>query len=59
MAVNGWLSVPSLFSAEVMVRQGFDSLVIDRQHGAVDYQTAVTMLQAISTTPVVPLARVP
>ena len=59
MAVNGCLSVSSLFSAEVMVHQGFDSLVIDRQHGAVDYQTAVTMLQAISTTPVVPLARVP
>ena len=56
---NGWLSIPSSFSAEVMAHQGFDSLVIDLQHGVVDYQTAVTMLQAISTTPVVPLARVP
>jgi 4-hydroxy-2-oxoheptanedioate aldolase len=57
--VNGWLSLPSSFSAEVMAHQGFDSLVIDMQHGVVDYQTAVTMLQAISTTAVVPLARVP
>jgi 4-hydroxy-2-oxoheptanedioate aldolase len=57
--VNGWLSIPSSFSAEVMVHQGFDSLVIDMQHGVIDYQTAVTMLQAISTTNVIPLARVP
>ena len=58
-AVNGWLSIPSAFSAEVMAHQGFDSLTVDMQHGVVDYQVAVTMLQAISTTGVVPLARVP
>jgi 4-hydroxy-2-oxoheptanedioate aldolase len=57
--VNGWLSIPSAFSAEVMSHQGFDSLTIDMQHGVVDYQVAVTMLQGISTTGVVPLARVP
>ena len=57
--VNGWLSIPSAFSAEVMAHQGFDSLTVDMQHGVVDYQVAVTMLQAISTTPVIPLARVP
>ena len=57
--VNGWLAIPSAFSAEVMAHQGFDSLTIDMQHGVVDYQVAVTMLQAVSTTGVVPLARVP
>ena len=57
--VNGWLSIPSAFSAEVMAHQGFDSLTVDMQHGVVDYQVAVTMLQAISTTTVMPLARVP
>ena len=57
--VNGWLSIPSGFSAEVMSHQGFDSLTVDMQHGVVDYQVAVTMLQAISTTPAIPLARVP
>jgi 4-hydroxy-2-oxoheptanedioate aldolase len=59
VVVNGWLSIPSSFSAEVMAHQGFDSLVVDMQHGVIDYQTAVTMLQAISTTSVMPLARVP
>ena len=57
--INGWLAIPSAFSAEVMAHQGFDSLTVDMQHGVVDYQTAVTMLQAISTTPTIPLARVP
>ena len=57
--VNGWCSIPSSFSAEIMAHQGFDSICIDMQHGAVDYQIAVTMLQAISTTPVIPLTRVP
>jgi 4-hydroxy-2-oxoheptanedioate aldolase len=57
--VNGWLAIPSAFSAEVMAHQGFDSLTVDMQHGVVDYQVAVTMLQSISTTPVIPLARVP
>ncbi len=58
-AVVGWLSIPSAFSAEVMAHQGFDCLVIDTQHGVIDYQAAVGMLAAISTTPVVPFARVP
>jgi len=57
--VNGWLSIPSAFSAEVMSHQGFDSLTIDMQHGVVDYQVAVTMLQGIAAKDVVPLARVP
>src|SRR5580692_6372237 len=58
-AVNGWLSLPATFSAEVMAHLGWDSLTIDLQHGLIDYQSAVGMLQAISTTPTVPLVRVP
>ena len=34
--VNGWLQIPSSFSAEVMSHQGWDSLTIDMQHGAID-----------------------
>jgi len=58
-AVNGWLAIPSAFSAETMAHQGWDSLTIDLQHGVVDYQAAVNMLTAISTTDTVPVARVP
>jgi 4-hydroxy-2-oxoheptanedioate aldolase len=58
-AVNGWLAIPNSFSAETMAHQGWDSLTIDLQHGVVDYPAMVTMLQAISTTPTVPIVRVP
>ncbi len=56
--INGWLQIPHSFSAEVMAKQGYDSLTIDMQHGVVDYPNALQMLQAISTTDVVPMARV-
>jgi 4-hydroxy-2-oxoheptanedioate aldolase len=58
-AVNGWLAIPNSFSAETMAHQGWDSLTIDLQHGVVDYPAMLTMLQAISTTPTVPVVRVP
>jgi 4-hydroxy-2-oxoheptanedioate aldolase len=57
--VNGWLAIANGFSAEVMAHQGWDSLTIDLQHGVIDYQAMVTMLQAISTTNTVPVVRVP
>ncbi len=56
--INGWLQIPSSFSAEVMSHQGWDSCTIDMQHGVIDYSNALTMLQAISTTVTTPLARV-
>ena len=56
--INGWLQIPSAFSAEVMAHQGWDSCTIDMQHGVVDYPNALNMLQSISTTDTVPLARV-
>ena len=58
-AVNGWLAIPNSFATEVMAHQGWDTLTIDLQHGVVDYPAMVTMLQAISTTPTVPVVRVP
>ena len=58
-AINGWLAIPSSFSAEVMAHQGWDTLTIDLQHGVIDYAALVPMLQAISTTRTVPIVRVP
>ena len=58
-AVNGWLAIGNSFSAETMAHQGWDTLTIDMQHGVIDYAAMVTMLQAISTTPTVPIVRVP
>jgi len=59
VAVNGWLAIPTSFSAEVMSHQGWDSLTLDMQHGVIDYQAAVNMLTAISTGETAPVVRVP
>jgi 4-hydroxy-2-oxoheptanedioate aldolase len=57
--VNGWLTIPGAWTAELMAKAGFDAVTIDMQHGLADYETALTMLVAISTTDTVPLVRVP
>ena len=57
-AINGWLQIPNSFTAELMANQNWDSLTLDMQHGVIDYSHAISMLQAISTTEVVPMARV-
>lgn len=57
--LNGWCAIANSYATEVYAHQGWDSVTIDMQHGPVDFQAAVTMLQAISTTSAVPMARVP
>ena len=57
--INGWLSIASPFSAEIMAAQGFDSITIDVQHGAVDYTDLLPMYQAMKASPVTLMARVP
>lgn len=57
--INGWCAFGNSYAAEVQAHTGWDSLTIDMQHGPVDYLQAVPMMQAMSTTDTVPLARVP
>ena len=57
--LNGWLHLPDSMAAETMAHCGWDSLTLDMQHGVIDYSAALGILQAISTTAVVPMARVP
>lgn len=58
-AVNGWCSIPSAVTAEMVARAGFDTVSIDLQHGLIDYQTALAMLQAVDGLGPPTLARVP
>ena len=57
--INGWLSIGSTFSVEIMAAQGYDSVTVDIQHGALDYRDMLHMFQAVRASGVVPLARVP
>ncbi len=54
-----WLSIPSTVSAELSARQPFDYVCIDTQHGAIDYLTSVSMIQAIELGGGAPIVRVP
>ena len=47
-AINAWCSIPSAVTAEMTSMNDFDSITIDMQHGLVDYQVALNMLQVIS-----------
>lgn len=57
--LNGWLAIGNAFTAEIMAAQGYDSITVDVQHGALDYAALLPMLQAMKGSGVVPMARVP
>ena len=58
-AINGWCSIGNPFTAEIMAAQGFDSITIDMQHGALDYSNVLPMFQAMRASGTVIMARVP
>lgn len=58
-ALNGWLSSPSPFHAEIMGMQNFESITIDLQHGLVEYRDAVLMMQAMSNANATMMCRIP
>jgi 4-hydroxy-2-oxoheptanedioate aldolase len=59
VVLNGWLAIPSGFSAEAMAQCGFDSVTVDLQHGVQDYMSMVQCFQAMQAHPVTPMVRVP
>lgn len=57
--INGWCSIGNPFTAEIMAAQGFDSITIDMQHGALDYSNLLSMFQAMRASGATLMARVP
>jgi 4-hydroxy-2-oxoheptanedioate aldolase len=55
--VNAWLSIGAPFAAESIAHQGFDAVTVDCQHGMMGFDVALAMLQAVSTTPAIPMVR--
>lgn len=58
-AINVFMGMPDSFAAEVMASLDWDGVTIDMQHGVVDYQAAVHMMQGISRYEPAPMVRVP
>lgn len=57
--LGAWCVIPSSVTAEVVARSGNDFACIDMQHGLMDFQTAVAMLQSFDQTGIAPVVRVP
>lgn len=59
VTLGAWCMIPGALTAEAIARSGFDWVLIDMQHGCMDYETALAMIRAIDLTPAVPIVRVP
>jgi 4-hydroxy-2-oxoheptanedioate aldolase len=58
--IGGWATIPSAFSTEIYAAQGWDYVTLDMQHGALDLNDVVPMLQAIGAGgDATPMVRVP
>lgn len=56
----GWCSSPDPLMPEVMLRAGFDALILDMQHGmAIGPDRAAIWLQIVGQSDATPIARVP
>ncbi len=58
-ALNAWVSLPSVFSAEIATHTGFDAVTVDLQHGLADISDLPSLLAGIKASGVTPVVRVP
>src|SRR6201982_3844870 len=56
--MNGWLIIPSGYSAELMALAGYDSVTVDPQQGVQDSHSMVACFKARQAHPVTPMVRV-
>lgn len=57
--INAWCSIGNPFVAEIIAAQGYDSITVDLQHGALDYTDLLPMYQAMKSSGATLMARVP
>ena len=58
VTLGSWVCLNSSISAAIMAKSGWDWLVIDAEHGVIDYCDMVEAIQAILATQTVPIVRV-
>jgi 4-hydroxy-2-oxoheptanedioate aldolase len=59
VTLGAWCMIPTSLTAEILAKGGFDWVLVDMQHGCMDYQTAVEMIRAIDLAGITPIVRVP
>ena len=58
-SIGTWLALPSPEAAEYVSRLGFDWLVVDSEHNAIDIRTLAQMFGAMGRTVTAPMVRIP
>lgn len=59
LKINIFLKIPNSWTAEIVGNAGFDFITIDMQHGLIDYNTMLPMLQSLKGTTAKILVRSP
>jgi len=54
-----WLTMPGIVGAEIVAGRPVDYVCVDTQHGVIDYQTSVSMIQVLDLAGATPIVRVP
>jgi 4-hydroxy-2-oxoheptanedioate aldolase len=57
--LGAWCMIPEALTAEALSRAGFDWVLIDMQHGCMDYETALSMIRAVDLGGAAPIVRAP
>jgi 2-keto-3-deoxy-L-rhamnonate aldolase RhmA len=58
ITLGSWISFGYEYTAEIMARAGFDWMVLDLEHGAIDMGQARSLIQILDLAGCTPLARV-
>lgn len=58
-SIGTWISLAHVPSARLIARMGYEWLVVDLEHSAIDWETAANLFGAIADAGCVPIARVP
>ncbi|MDE2017825.1 MAG: hydroxyacid aldolase, partial [Hyphomicrobiales bacterium] len=58
-AFAGWVGIPDPMVAETLARTGFDAVVLDMQHGALDVMSAIRGVAACALAGKPAIVRVP
>jgi 4-hydroxy-2-oxoheptanedioate aldolase len=58
-SIGTWLSLPSPEAAEYISKLGFDWLVVDTEHNAIDIRTLGQMFMGMAHSGVAPMVRIP
>ena len=57
--LGAWCMIPCALTAEALSGAGFDWVLVDMQHGCMDYDMALSMIRAVDLGKAEPIVRVP